>query len=329
MVKKILALMLGMLLMAVPAFAGEQPEYDTVGCDSNNFFNDAVKRWICDNGFPLNVISNFMDDCDDPTFNPVTGVATCNPLTGSSSFWEFFEGPGAPQNSPCFAYTRTCLALFDDTNPYQDIKTSAGNGGTYTWQIVLQIKPDTDLNINIVDCVLKNNSSTMFGAEGGQGAHQSGSYVMPWGEVIFDKLRNPRMSAWAVPGCYKSSPSFTTPFPLDARTLPMLSVVSLQNALYTSKGPFEEGIVVKRPRGGSTNMMGQTEYDLKQGDRILVQVDVPFNNSVDIRYGRENVIIKYIGIHGEVMGDFSGATCNPALPDNWGEGLFCQHCCNN
>jgi hypothetical protein len=66
MVKKILAVMFGMLLMAAPAFAGEQPEYDTVGCDSTNFFNDAIKEFVCTQNtvgaIVINERSNFMDD---------------------------------------------------------------------------------------------------------------------------------------------------------------------------------------------------------------------------------------------------------------------------
>jgi hypothetical protein len=322
MVKKILAVMFGMALMAAPAFAGEQPEYDTVGCDATNMFNDAIKVLVCTTntagGVLINTSSNFMDDCDDPTSNGAGVWQGCSALWGSVAFWEFFSGPGIPQSSICFEnIARDCVDTSSgDTSPYRDIKTSAANAGTYKWQIVLQKKPDTDLNINIVDCVLKNNSSTMFGSEGYQGAHQTGSYVMPWGEVVFEPLRNPRISAWAVPGCYKSSPSFTGMFGLDARTLPGLVNVQLLNALYTSKGPWEEGIVVKKPNGGATNIAGEPEYDLKQGDRILVQVDVPFNNSVDIRYGKDNVIIKYVGIHGEEMWDFLGATCNGNLNDN-------------
>jgi hypothetical protein len=300
-------------------------------------FNDAVKELVCNSnaagGVLINQRSNFTDDCDDPVYNAFTATMLgCNAIAGSVSFWEFFQGPGIPQDSICFAAIgRGACVSSGDADPYTDILTSPANAGTYKWQIVIQKKPDTDLNINIVDCVVKNNSSTMFGSENGQGAHQTGSYVMPWGEVVFDKLRNPRMSAWAVPGCYKSSPSFTAPFALDARTLPMLSVVSLQNALYTSKACWEEGIVVKRPQGGQGNLIGEPEYDLKQGDRILVQVDVPFNNSVSIRYGRENVIIKYVGIHGEEIWDIEGSTCNPALPDNPDEveGQVCAPCCHN
>jgi len=52
------------------------------------------------------------------------------------------------------------------------------------------------------------------------------------------------------------------------------------------------------PETGRTNISGQTMYNLKQGDRIHVKVTIPYNNSCDIRYGQDSVIVKYIGIIG-------------------------------
>ena len=91
---------------------------------------------------------------------------------------------------------------------------------------------------------------------------------------------------------------------LDARTMPLLGLVALDQVLYTSKAHWEEGLVVKLPQNGDVNTSGQTEYNLKQGDKIFVRVDVPFNNSVDIAYGPSNVIVKYVGVIGtEYFGD--------------------------
>jgi len=68
--------------------------------------------------------------------------------------------------------------------------------------------------------------------------------------------------------------------------------------LYTSKGIWSEGIVVVLPETGKTSTSGQTMYNLKQGDRICVKVTIPYNNSCDVRYGQDSVIVKYIGIIG-------------------------------
>ena len=64
--------------------------------------------------------------------------------------------------------------------------------------------------------------------------------------------------------------------------------------------------MVVMPETGSTNASGQTTYNLKQGDRIYVKVTIPFNNTCDIRYGQDSVIVKYIGIVGTW---YYGAPC--------------------
>jgi len=38
--------------------------------------------------------------------------------------------------------------------------------------------------------------------------------------------------------------------------------------------------------------------DLKQGDSITITVDIPGNNTVDVRYGSDSVLLQYIGIEG-------------------------------
>ncbi len=39
-------------------------------------------------------------------------------------------------------------------------------------------------------------------------------------------------------------------------------------------------------------------YTLSQGDMIEVRVDIPGNSTCDIRYGEDNVVLKYIGMIG-------------------------------
>ena len=82
---------------------------------------------------------------------------------------------------------------------------------------------------------------------------------------------------------------------LDARTLPGLTRVPLDNVSYTSKAHWPEGIVVALPKTGNTNASGQPEFNLKQGDVIYVEVQ-SITGSADIWYGPESVILKYIGI---------------------------------
>lgn len=85
---------------------------------------------------------------------------------------------------------------------------------------------------------------------------------------------------------------------MDARQIPGLGLLCLDNALYTSKALWEEGIVMVMPETGVTNSCGETMFNLKQGDAIVVSVSVPGNNTCDIYYGPDNVVLKYIGIVG-------------------------------
>ncbi len=80
--------------------------------------------------------------------------------------------------------------------------------------------------------------------------------------------------------------------------MPTLGATCLQQKLYTSKALWEESIVMKMPVHGKIGLDGRLQYVLREGDMMLVQIDIPWNNPVDIWYGSDNVIIKYVGIIG-------------------------------
>jgi hypothetical protein len=260
---KVIVVMSALMMFTLPAWAGNTPEFDAVGCDSLNFFALAgfaqYQPVIANNANGFGQLINQWSDFAAESFNQRAGQL-------------------APD--PCF--------------PILSALTDAWNEGTYTWRIVLQMKPESDLNINITDCVLKHNEFNIFG-----GAEQTGRYRADTGQLFFVPSANPRITARALPGPF-ATPNFVAPFFLDARVIPgglsAANVVSLEEQLYTSKAHWTEGIVVKLPQTGMTNAADETEYNLKQGDVIEVSVAVPFNNSVDLRYGQESVIIKYIGI---------------------------------
>jgi hypothetical protein len=88
------------------------------------------------------------------------------------------------------------------------------------------------------------------------------------------------------------------PLYLDSRGLPGLVDIGLQDQFYTSKAHWPEGIVMKLPKTGKTNASGQLEYNLKQGDLVCVKIQVGPATTVDMWYGPESVILKYIGIIG-------------------------------
>lgn len=251
----------GVILMASSVMAGNIPEFDAVCNDAHNYF--ATKN-TAQYG---QVIAN--------------NVGPNGPLEVRSCF-------------PREVFTNTAGQLFEDpTFPgYLSALTDAFNEGTYHWQIVLQMKPESDINLNIYDSILKHNSFNVW-----DGAEQSGRYRAPWGQLFFIPSANPTVSVTANPGEF-ATPGFINPFIMDARTMPGLDLVPLSDALYTSKGMWAENLVVALPETGTQNSSGQQVYNLKQGDMISVDITIPFNNTADIRYGADSVTLKYIGIVG-------------------------------
>lgn len=272
MIKKIFLLLIAASIISTPVLAGSRPEFDAVGDDSANIFNSAVERSIVTSG--LDGFGNRIENLSDfKNFTTPFGPA------------EFFETPAAALSpDPCFYYLTGAHA------PYLSALTTTYNQGVYEWRIVLQMKPQTDINLDITDCVLKTGETDVFGF-----ADQTGRYRMPWGQLFFIPSANPFIAVRVFPGPF-ATPGFITPFTMDARTLPALAPVRLNSALLTSKTLSDQTIEMALPATGATNTSGQTVYDLKQGDMIDVIITIPSNSSVDVRYGPDNVVLKYVGI---------------------------------
>ncbi|MBE9551802.1 MAG: DUF11 domain-containing protein, partial [Proteobacteria bacterium] len=246
-----------------PAGGGNRPEFDTVGCDATNYFalRDGIMPRVVENavdalGKKINLYSDFV-----------------------------------PQGREYF--TQTASDLYPDPcfPGYMSAYVDSSNQGIYEWLIVLQMKPESDIDLNIYDCVMKR-----YGASVWKSAGQTGWYTTDGGDdPSFWAAANPTVTVAVVPGPY-ATPGFDAPFYLDGRTLTGLLPVSLVDVPYTSKAFWEEGIVIEMPMTGSINCLGETVYDLKQGDAIKVTISIPTKNTVDIRYGKDNVILKYIGI---------------------------------
>jgi hypothetical protein len=259
------------LALSMPTWAGNIPEIDAVGDDSVNVFaqnniaqyGQVIARNVGPFG-PINLDSNFIGAALGPYF------------LGE----DFNQTAGQLFPDPCFGVFGYSSALID-----------AWNEATYEWLIVLQMKPESDINLNIYDCVLKHNTFNIWGD-----AEQTGRYRAPWGQLFFTPSQNPVVSVKAWPGDY-ATPGFVNPFTMDARTLPGLDLVPLEDAFYTSKALWSEGIIMVMPETGVMNESGETMYALKQGDIMQVQVYVN-PNPTDIFYGQDNVILKYIGIVG-------------------------------
>jgi hypothetical protein len=105
---------------------------------------------------------------------------------------------------------------------------------------------------------------------------------------------NPKITVKATAGLNNYNYGTVT---LDARKMPTLCKTELDQKYYTSKAHWEEGIVIALPWTGCYNSSGGMEYDLRAGDKITVLVEID-NTPVDIYYGQDNVILKYVGMLG-------------------------------
>jgi hypothetical protein len=261
MIKKLSLLVLFVAFISTPALAGNIPEFDAVGDDSTNYFNDLIEALV---------VANNIDASGD-NINLFSDWETAG--------LEFFSTSASSADpSPCFPN-------------YSDQKAGPWFPNFFEWQIVLQMAPETDLDLNIRDCVLKENQRNIWFY-----AQQSGRWRQSNGRLVFARNKNPRVTVQAIPGI--KQPAGAAPFYMDARRMPGLGLTALLDKLYTTKGLFEEGIVMKMPEPGTFNQLGQPVFVLREGDQLNVRVDVPWNNPVDIYYGPDNVIIRYVGIVG-------------------------------
>jgi hypothetical protein len=272
---KFIVILSALLLVSGMAWAGNTPEYDAVGTDTCNFYSGSIIYYQAVNFGPNRYLER------DSAFP-------------AESFW---TNAGQLQYSPCYSCNHQVMSDALDSErfffePPLAALTDVWNQGTYKWSIVLQMKPEADINLNIYDCVLKHNETWLY-----EFADQTGRYRMPWGELMFNAAWNPLVSATAFPGPFATAGFPSTGLILDARTLPGLVSVPLDGVSYTSKAHWPEGLVIAAPKTGNTNGSGQMEYNLKQGDLIHVTVEIPpDSNTVDVWYGPESVVLKYIGI---------------------------------
>ena len=258
MFKKLAILVVLAAFISTPAFAGKTPEFDAVGDDSANYFNDFIRI----------MVSDYNQD--------YSGVN----LNQNSAFYNeyFATSASGPAPSACFP-------------GYSDYKAGPWFMNTFEWNIVLQMAPETDLDLVVRDCVLDVNQRDMFFY-----AQQTGRWRENSGRLVFQKAMNPRITVVASPG--PRQPASAAPFFMDARKMPNLGLTALNSSLYTSKSLWQENIVMKLPVAGTANQEGEPVFVLREGDVINVKVDIPFNNPVDIYYGQDNVVVQYVGMIG-------------------------------
>jgi hypothetical protein len=200
--------------------------------------------------------------------------------------------------------------------------TSKGNSGWYEWLIALPKKPVDEMNIEIECGVLKPNSWPLFGHESIElCAAVTGEKIgpnctrIPGTPLITSGL--PRLEVIAHPGCNNDF----TPFHLTAYQNPgqyaitratdpqcpsgfpcLNDSTSLQvldgtvRARIALKACMEKTILVKWPKAGEINELGETEAALEAGDLIKVRIKVPAGNTVDLYCSQYSVTIGGIGI---------------------------------
>jgi hypothetical protein len=278
MTKRIVLLVIGAALMSAPAFAeelwGTCPEFDTVGCDYSNIFNDQVRMMVADATTDINKSGDWSLIPEDPN----------DPFV----LREYFTAPSMLSEDPCFN------TLSDsDTPSYKSALIDAYNGDmSWEWQIVLQMRPESDIDMVIQSCVLNHEGPP----EMLHYAYSTGSY-RAWGGTYEVCTLNPQITIQAIPGKFASQ-SFKThgPFTLSGRKMPELGLCLLDGALYVTKGCWDQHVTIDLPRDGDKNVDGSEVFSLTAGDMIRVTVYVPKGGlNSDLRYGAQNVFLQYNG----------------------------------
>ena len=243
-----------------------RPEIDLVGQDSQYFFRD---DWISQ------IFINGKDN---------SGTRINNFSAFESEFFSTNSGQ---------ATIDTCYST--PTRSYLSVLTPTWSAAEYEWEIVLQMKPATDLVLQLHGCVLKTGENDVWTA-----GYQTGFYTVPWApnQPVFVSAVNPRLTVQALPGPKAKDGFPAQGFFLDTRRHSGLQVAPLAESLITVQTLGSESIVIALPSEGGINASGQTMYSLSRGDRIKVVVSIPGDTTADVRFGESGAVMQYIGIKG-------------------------------
>lgn len=240
-------------------------EFDAVGNDRDNHFQDiykanAIENSLNNDGRRINQYSNFAEE-------------------------KFFSDSGLPMPDPCFSFA----------TPYESVLTRSWSQGEYAWEITLQMKPLSDLSLQIAGCILQPGSNNVL-----QDAAQTGTYRMAASPELlrFIPSANPTVTVEALPGKAAAANFPANGFGLDVRDGPNLTCTSATDVRFISRSSNGETINLVLPANGAVNASGQTIYELNAGDRIRVTIRVPYNNTGDLRFGKDNVCLFYTGAVG-------------------------------
>ena len=250
----------------VQSFREARPEFDAVGNDSDMLFKDYCKDMIIVKGLDRfgRAVNNFSDFSSEGFTNTAAGLTP----------------------DPCFSSTG---------NVYLSALAGAWTQAEFQWKIVLQMKPASDMSLHIVGCVLSAGESDVW-----KHARQTGLYSAPWAPrtPIFVPQANPRIRIRALPGPFAMTGFPQEGFYLDARKAPGLETSPLLAGALTLQSMVEGTIILALPKTGYTSALGQTMYEMNRGDVLEIIIETPYNNTADVRFGRDNVFLKYLGLVG-------------------------------
>jgi hypothetical protein len=316
--------LVGVMILAAPAFAGEEPYKAAVYEDSEIppfYISPKLAQFTHPETF-------YYGHCYFYFCNPTGPVdpEVCVPLDGncficSSKCKERFSSKTAPISPE--------VCCEKDTSECPDIGNSRitkGNSGWYEWVIGLPKKPEGELNIEIECGVLKPNAREILGpdainlcaAETGEIINPGLCERMPDSYLKAGAL--PRITAIAYPGAqndfvpfhltaYRNPGQYAItkahdPDCINAKGKPVMCLndsTSMQildgtiRARIALKACMDKTIIVKWPVSGTMNELGETEANLEAGDLIKVRMDVPLANTVDIYCNQYSVKIGGIG----------------------------------
>ncbi len=314
----LLTIVITMILIA-PAFAGEEPYKAAVYEDSEIppfYISPKLAQFTHPETF-------YYGHCYYYFCNPTGPVdpEVCVPLDGncficSSKCQERFSSKIAPISPE--------VCCEKDTSECPDIGNSRitkGNSGWYEWVIGLPKKPEGELNIEIECGVLKPNAWEILGHDAiNLCAAETGEIIDPG---LCRRLPDSYLKVSALPKitaiAYPGSQNDFIPFHLTSYKNPGTYAVSKQNnpspppvkiltnsiSLQVLDGSLEtrialkacmnKTIIVKWPKTGVMNALGETEANLEAGDLIKVRMDIPLANTVDIYCSAYSVKIGGIG----------------------------------
>ena len=325
----LLTILLAMVFV-VPAFAGEEPYKAAVWNDNAiPYFHISPKVYQFTHGNTA-----YYEGCEDVLFPPdprITsdcsdfGSAFLCPSACSESFK--YQASGVDQPEVCCAANAIEPAVPAIECPDREwwgrtALISAGNAGWYEWTIALPKKPEGELNLEMQCGVLKPNSwafaeynainicAAVTGEPVGPNCTRvTGSPLITSGLPRLEVIAHPgcnndftpfHLTSYKNPGQYvitrATDPQCPPGFPClhDSASLKVLDgTIGSRIAL---KACLEKTILVKWPKAGEVNELGEEEAALEAGDLLKVRMVIPNANTVDVYCSQYSVTIGGIGI---------------------------------